>query len=152
MLAQHRGFFKLPKNVRIDLDEYLNSVLPEARTQYLSGTSYMKPLDYATDYWNGNKEEYMRKWEDRVPKEMRDLCYTDDEYKVPLHYRPVKDVTDGEGRVHRMVEHFPHDFEVLSFEEFRRLWGDKSRAFLDPWARSRTPEGMGETVRVRDGA
>lgn len=107
----------------------------------------MKAVGHANEF-KVPKDEYMKAWEARVPAAMRELCYTDDEWKVPFNLRPLRKVTNAEGGQGEIIGLFPQDFQVLSFEDFRRHFGGDQMMGMDPW---RAKNGGSGTLGTGDG-
>lgn len=149
--ATRPDFDKLSIQIAVDFAVYMKAVPPPARPEFLNSGSVIQPI-----LMTGIKEQYIKNWEKRVPKHLRDLCYTENEYQVPYNCRPVKDIPDAGGAQSKVIESFPQDFEVLSFSNFRTMFGGQARYATDPWKQMPTdPErfarGQPQTSMEDDG-
>lgn len=123
----------LSKEVVHDMRRYLGQVVPAKRAQfaYPENPSQLKEL---SDFM-ASKEEYMSYLEDHLPKDTKACWCIEYEWRLAMHDRPVKSITDRKGNERHMIEFFATDFVIIAFVDYRIIFGGGRKAYFDPWVK-----------------
>lgn len=121
----------LADEVVYDMRRYLGQVLPENRAQFAYPATSSQ-LNELSDFMT-SKEEYMCYLEDHLPRDKKACWCTEHEWRLDMHDRPVKTITDKKGNERHMIEFFATDYGIIAFVDYRTTFGGGKRAYFDPW-------------------
>lgn len=118
---------------------YLDRVRPEVRPQYMNSNALLKAevIQAVRDVMAKHKsvEAYKAWWSAHVPQELKNKIAAGNEHEVPFDCRSVFEVDELEdgNDIKQGFRFYPQDYEQLSFDLYREMFGNQQVCVTDPF-------------------